>query len=95
MDAEGATTQITRSIDPPADIRWFPDGTSIGFSQVVPKTVTWKIDMPEAPKGANWTKAPRVVQSRHFRQDRRGFMEPGAPVHCAGRRRHGTTDHEW
>jgi dipeptidyl aminopeptidase/acylaminoacyl peptidase len=77
MDAEGATSQITTLSDAPGDIRWSPDGKWIGFSAVVPKPVPWKIDMPEAPKDAKWTGAPRIVQSLHFRQDRRGFMEPG------------------
>jgi dipeptidyl aminopeptidase/acylaminoacyl peptidase len=77
MDAEGATSQVTTLSDAPSDIRWSPDGKWIGFSAVVPKSVPWKIDMPEAPKGGKWTSTPRVVQSMHFRQDRRGFTEPG------------------
>ena len=77
MDAEGATSQVTSTTASPADVRWSPDGKWIGFSMVVPKAVPWRIDMPEAPKGAKWTPGPRVVQSRHFRQDRRGFLEPG------------------
>ena len=77
MDAEGATTQVTTLTDGPADIRWSPDGKWIGFSSVVPKQVAWKIDMPEAPKNAKWTANPRIVQSFHFRQDRRGYMDPG------------------
>jgi dipeptidyl aminopeptidase/acylaminoacyl peptidase len=77
MDAEGATSQVTTTSDTPADIRWSPDGKWIGFSAVVPKNVSWRIDMPEAPKGAKWTGTPRIVQSLHFRQDRRGYMDPG------------------
>jgi dipeptidyl aminopeptidase/acylaminoacyl peptidase len=77
MDAEGATSQITTLADGPADMRWSPDGKWIGFSAVVPKTNAWKIDMPEAPKGAKWTATPRVVQSMHFRQDRRGYTDAG------------------
>jgi dipeptidyl aminopeptidase/acylaminoacyl peptidase len=77
MDAEGATSQVTTLADGPSDVRWSPDGKSIGFSTVVPKSVAWRIDMPEAPKGAKWTATPRIVQSIHFRQDRRGFLEPG------------------
>jgi dipeptidyl aminopeptidase/acylaminoacyl peptidase len=49
MDAEGAASQITTTSNPPADLRWSPDGKWLGFSAVVPKTVAWKIDMPEAP----------------------------------------------
>ena len=77
MDAEGATSQVTTLSDAPSDLRWSPDGKWIGFSAVVPKSVPWRIDMPEAPKGAKWTSTPRIVQSLHFRQDRRGFLEPG------------------
>jgi dipeptidyl aminopeptidase/acylaminoacyl peptidase len=77
MDAEGATSQVTTTSDAPADIRWSPDGKWVGFSAGVPKNVSWRIDMPEAPKGAKWTGTPRIVQSLHFRQDRRGYMDPG------------------
>jgi dipeptidyl aminopeptidase/acylaminoacyl peptidase len=77
MDAEGATSQVTRLTEAPADLGWSPDGQWIGFTAVVPKSAPWKIDLPEAPKGAKWTATPRIVQSLHFRQDRRGFMEPG------------------
>jgi dipeptidyl aminopeptidase/acylaminoacyl peptidase len=77
MDAEGATSQITHTDQGPADIRWSPDGKWIGFSMFVPSTRTWKIDMPEAPKGAHWTPAPKYETSLHFKQDRVGFMETG------------------
>ncbi|HEU4565683.1 MAG TPA: S9 family peptidase [Gemmatimonadaceae bacterium] len=77
MDAEGATTQVTHATESPSDLRWSPDGKWIGFSMVVPKASEWRIDLPAPPKGAKWTGAPRIVESRHFRQDRRGFMEPG------------------
>src|SRR4051812_7034470 len=77
MDAEGATSQVTTLPEAPADVRWSPDGKSIGFSANVPKSVNWKIDLPEAPKGAKWTGTPRIVQSLHFRQDRLGYTDPG------------------
>lgn len=77
MDAEGAVSQLTRVENAPTDVKWSPDGKSLGFVMFVAKSEPWKIDMPEAPKGATWTGAPRVVQSLHFRQDRRGFTETG------------------
>src|SRR5687767_493220 len=77
MDAEGATSQVTRVNEPVGDIRWSPDGKSIGFSMFVPKTNTWKIDMPTAPTGAKWTAAPKYITDLHYRQDRRGFNRPG------------------
>jgi len=77
MDTEGASTQITRVAEAPADIKWSPDGKSLGFSQFVAKKSPWEISMPSPPSGAKWTDAPRIVQQLHFRQDRRGFTDPG------------------
>lgn len=77
MDAEGATSQVTRTDQSPADVRWSPDGKWLGFSMFVPTPRTWRIDMPEAPKGAHWTPPPRYETSLHFRQDGRGLTEPG------------------
>ena len=77
MDAEGATSQVTRVAEPVADIGWSPDGKWIGFSMFVPKIDTWKIDMPAAPTGAKWTAAPKYITDLHYRMDRRGFNRPG------------------
>ena len=78
LDAEGAT-QITREENTPADLRWSPDGKQVGFSMFAPakEKAAWKIDLPKAPEGAQWTKAPMVVRDLHYRADRRGFTEPG------------------
>jgi len=77
MDAEGATSQITRVDQSLGDIRWAPDGKSIGFSMLVPTERTWRIDMPAAPQGAHWTPPPKYETSLHYRQDRVGFTKPG------------------
>ena len=37
MDAEGATTQITRLTESPGNITWSPDGKWISFTSFVPK----------------------------------------------------------
>ena len=77
MDAEGATTQITRELKAPGNIRWSPDGKWIGFSMFVPTPASWKIDLPSAPAGSEWTKAPRIIESLHYRADRQGWLEDG------------------
>jgi dipeptidyl aminopeptidase/acylaminoacyl peptidase len=77
MDGEGASTQITRLLESPADVKWSPDGKSLGFSQFVAKKTPWEISLPAAPSGAKWTEAPRIVQQLHFRQDQRGFTDAG------------------
>ena len=77
LDAQGGATQITRVEHAPGSLGWSPDGRQIGFSMFVPKEVTWEIGMPRPPEGATWTKAPAVIDRLHYRQDRRGYTEPG------------------
>jgi dipeptidyl aminopeptidase/acylaminoacyl peptidase len=77
MDAEGAVTQVTKALKAPGSPSWSPDGKWIAFSMFVPSKDDWKIDMPSAPSGATWTKAPRVVETLHYRADRTGYLDDG------------------
>ncbi len=77
MDAEGATTQITRLTEAPGNITWSPDGKWISFTGFVPKQSDWAIDMPAPPPNAKWTPAPRVADRLHYRADRKGYTDPG------------------
>ncbi len=77
MDAEGATTQITRLMESPSNVEWSPDGTTLAFGMLVRGTETWRIPMPAAPRGAKWTEPPRVVSKLRYRADRQGFLEDG------------------
>lgn len=77
MDAEGATSQITRLVESPSDVNWSPDGTHLAFQMQVPHKETWALDMPAPPKGAKWTEAPRIVTSVKYRADRQGFLPDG------------------
>ena len=76
MDAEGATTQITRVEETPGSVTWTPDGKSILFTMTSSTPVSWPIKMPARPEGARWTEAPRIVESLNYRSDRRGFVDP-------------------
>jgi dipeptidyl aminopeptidase/acylaminoacyl peptidase len=77
VDADGPASQITHVTETPRNVRWSPDGKSIAFAMFVPATERWNISLPEAPKGAKWTAAPRIVDTLHYRQDRVGFLEDG------------------
>ncbi|MCI0404045.1 MAG: S9 family peptidase [Acidobacteria bacterium] len=80
MDAEGATTQITRVDKTPSNLTWSPDGSWVGFSMLVPKKERWPIKVPGKPEGADgakWTGEPRVVERFNYRFDRVGFLEEG------------------
>ena len=77
MDAEGATSQVTRVEETPTTFRWSPDERLLAFVMLVPDTEKWEVGMPAEPEDAEWTKPPRMVTKTHYRQDRRGFMKEG------------------
>jgi dipeptidyl aminopeptidase/acylaminoacyl peptidase len=77
MDAEGAETQITHLDKSPGGVMWSPDGNSLAFSMLVPKTERWNIRLPARPEGARWTRDPRIIERVHYRSDRQGFLEEG------------------
>ena len=68
MDGEGAVSQVTRVNVTPSSPKWSPDGSQIAFVAVVPADDKWSIDLPSPPEGANWTKAPRIVDRLHPRR---------------------------
>lgn len=72
MDADGATTQLTRADLKPTDLSWSPDGKWIAFRGTVPAPSSWTISLPR-PAGAKWTEEPTVVDSLHYRMDRVGL----------------------
>ena len=77
MDAEGATSQVTRVEQAPSSIAWSPDGTQLSFTSLVEERNNWPIKMPKAPSGAKWTEAPRIVERLNYRRDRSGFTDNG------------------
>jgi dipeptidyl aminopeptidase/acylaminoacyl peptidase len=77
MDAEGASSQVTRVDQSPSAIAWSPDGTQISFTMLVEDKNNWTVKMPKAPAGAKWTEAPRIVEQLNYRRDRSGFTDNG------------------
>ena len=77
MDAEGATSQITRVDQSPSDVAWSPDGLQLSFTMLLEERNNWPIKLPKAPTGAKWTEAPRIVERLNYRRDRTGFTDSG------------------
>jgi dipeptidyl aminopeptidase/acylaminoacyl peptidase len=77
MDAEGATSQITRVDQSPGNLAWSPDGAQLSFTALVEERTNWTVKMPKAPSGAKWTEAPRIVERLNYRRDRTGFVDDG------------------
>ncbi len=77
MDAEGATSQLTRVDQAPTGHAWSPDGTQLSFTALVEERNNWPIRLPKAPSGAKWTESPRIVERLNYRRDRTGFTDSG------------------
>jgi dipeptidyl aminopeptidase/acylaminoacyl peptidase len=77
MDAEGATSQITRVEQSPSAVAWSPDGSQLSFTMMVEERNNWPIKLPKAPAGAKWTETPRIVERLNYRRDRTGFTDTG------------------
>lgn len=79
MDGEGSASQVTRVLESPSNIQWSPDGQSIAFQMLVPDPLdaSWRIGLPSAPDGAQWTDGPRIEDRLQFRRDRIGWTPRG------------------
>jgi dipeptidyl aminopeptidase/acylaminoacyl peptidase len=78
MDAEGATTQVTRTEESPGEPVWSPDGQWIAFGMSVDKDEKpFRVSMPSRPDGARWVADPKFVTRVGYRRDRQGFIDDG------------------
>jgi dipeptidyl aminopeptidase/acylaminoacyl peptidase len=75
LGVSGPPSQLTWLTEEPGNLRWSPDGKWIGFTMKVPDTEKWAIELPAAPEGANWAKAPRYTERLHSFRDQAGFTE--------------------
>jgi dipeptidyl aminopeptidase/acylaminoacyl peptidase len=76
MDTEQAT-QLTRVEASPSRIQWSPDGKKIAFNMYGPAEKTWRVKMPDRPKGAKWATPPLVIDRLNYRADGRGYRSGG------------------
>jgi dipeptidyl aminopeptidase/acylaminoacyl peptidase len=78
MDAEGATTQITRLERGPSNARWSPDGNWIAFTSRVDASAEFAgVSLPSRPDGAKWTGEPKIVERAGYKRDRQGYIDIG------------------
>jgi dipeptidyl aminopeptidase/acylaminoacyl peptidase len=77
MDAEGATSQITRVSQSPGALAWSPDGRSIAFTLLVSDDERWDVKLPARPEGASWNPEPKIVTRMQYRRDHAGYVDQG------------------
>ena len=77
MDAEGATTQVTRVEHGPGSLSWSPDGKWLAFTMLVPESGSLNSSVPGKPAGASWVAEPKIVERLDYRQDFSGYDDAG------------------
>ncbi len=78
MDAEGATSQVTRLDNGPGNVRWSPDGDWIAFTSRVDDRADFAgVSLPDRPDGAQWTAGPKIVERAGYKRDRSGYVDTG------------------
>lgn len=78
LGVEGEPTQITKLEKSPAGMTWSPDGKYLAFTLHVDAEPALALKgIPAPPKGANWTKAPTVIDQVDYSTDRVGFLPRG------------------
>ncbi len=73
--ADGVTARVTNLLDAPTRLAWSPDARQLAFVMRVPsKQEPLKVELPEAPKGANWAEPLKAIDRMVFRADGEGFL---------------------
>ena len=58
----GDVAQLTHLQRAASSLKWSPDGKQLAFTQTLPdEEAALKIELPKRPRGAEWAKAPTVV----------------------------------
>lgn len=72
--ATGKQTQPYNFTSSPANVQWSPDGRQVAFTMRVPfQRESW-VQLPQKPKGAQWTAPPVLIEKLKFQADGQGFV---------------------
>lgn len=70
----GSEIQVYNFTSSPSNVQWSPDGSQIAFTLQVPYQVEPWVQLPQKPKGAEWTQQPVLIEKLKFRADGAGFL---------------------
>ena len=74
----GEVAQLTHLQRAAGNLRWSPDGKRLAFTQTIPdEDPILKIELPKRPRGAEWAKAPTLVDRVSWARDGTGPIEKG------------------
>ena len=71
----GATAAISNFTESPDGLAWSQDGRWIAFTMpVAAERKPLKVELPEAPKSAQWAEPPKLIDRMVFRVDGEGYL---------------------
>ena len=73
----GQVAKITHLTEAPQSVVWDPRGRSIAFTMFVEDEAKPFTELPEAPEGAEWAEAPKVITELGYRADGEGYLRQG------------------
>ena len=71
----GETTTLTNVQTGPHGVSWSPDGNHVAFFGTVTTGADFKVDLPAAPKGAEWAAPAKVIDRLVYRYDGVGYLK--------------------
>ncbi len=71
----GETTTLTNVQTGPHGVSWSPDGNHVAFFGTVTTGADFKVDLPDAPKGAEWAAPAKVIDRLVYRYDGVGYLK--------------------
>ncbi len=74
---DGQTARLTQLTHSPSGLSWSPDGDWLAFDMFVPSKPEPFTKLPTKPEGAEWAKAPTVIQKLRYRADGAGYLDDG------------------
>ncbi len=73
----GSVFKLTQLEQTPSSLAWSPDGRSIAFSMKIEAKAPVLVNLPEKPKGAEWSKPARITDRLKHERDGSGYINPG------------------
>ncbi len=71
------TALVTNIASSPSSLTWAPNGKSLAFTMSVSvKEKPFSVNMPDKPKGANWSPPFQYITKARYQADGRGVLEP-------------------
>lgn len=73
----GQSARLAELLEPPGDLAWSNDGTSIAFTQFALDEKSKLGEAPAKPEDAKWAEPLEIITDITYRSDSSGYLKPG------------------